>query len=421
MPKSDPSSIFRKSALEKLSTPEQLDLLMTVTSPKGWVAVWAIGGVLAFTLFWGIFGAIPDKVQCSGILIRGGAVYDVVALGAGRVIEMKVKPGDVIEEGDVVAIVSQPELKLKRNNAQRELDKMILEDASMTEAEQQGLALEMEALETERSNLLDVRDDAEKMAGFLREKVATQEGLAKKGVLTRSTVLNTRNELLGAQHEVAKAELQVSQARSREISLRNQVKEKELQRRRAIDDIRRQLSEAEGQMDLITVVVSPYSGRVLELMVDRGNVVQAGARVLSLEDVDAKLSALMFIPADDGKKVQPGMEIRVSPTTVKREEYGAILGKVVSVADFPSTEEGINRTLRNETLAADLTGRGSAIEVFADLVPDSETTSGYEWTSSQGPPSKVVSGTIAMAEIVVGSQRPISIIIPFLRKQSGIY
>ena len=31
--------LFRKSAVEKLSSPEQLDVMMQVTSPKGWVAL----------------------------------------------------------------------------------------------------------------------------------------------------------------------------------------------------------------------------------------------------------------------------------------------------------------------------------------------------------------------------------------------
>ena len=61
------------------------------------------------------------------------------------------------------------------------------------------------------------------------------------------------------------------------------------------------------------------------------------------------------------------------------------------------------------------------IEVYATLKLDPSTTSGYQWSSSKGPPLKVVSGTLAASEIVVGTQRPISIVIPFLRKQTGIY
>ena len=72
-------SIFRKAAVERLSSPEQLDYLMTITSPVGWLAVSALAGILFLIVLWGFLGRIPDTVSGSGILIRGGAVYDVAA------------------------------------------------------------------------------------------------------------------------------------------------------------------------------------------------------------------------------------------------------------------------------------------------------------------------------------------------------
>jgi HlyD family secretion protein len=72
-------------------------------------------------------------------------------------------------------------------------------------------------------------------------------------------------------------------------------------------------------------------------------------------------------------------------------------------------------------LAQDLTGKGSVIELFATLQLDPSTPSGFKWSSSHGPPLKVASGTLANAEIVVGSEHPITIVMPYLRKKTGIY
>ena len=38
--------LFRPRALERLSSPERLDALMQVTSPKGWLALYTIAGLL---------------------------------------------------------------------------------------------------------------------------------------------------------------------------------------------------------------------------------------------------------------------------------------------------------------------------------------------------------------------------------------
>ena len=50
--------IFRKVALERLSSPEQLDQLVPLTSPIGWAAVVAIAAILAAAIGWSIFGTL---------------------------------------------------------------------------------------------------------------------------------------------------------------------------------------------------------------------------------------------------------------------------------------------------------------------------------------------------------------------------
>ena len=413
--------LFRKSALEKLSSPEQLDRLMTVTSPRAWIALCGIGVLLLYTLIWSIFGQIPDKVAGTGILIRGGAIYDVVAVGSGRISEIKVNPGDIVSAGEVIATASSPELQLKAKNLREQLDKQNSDEDEMKKADEESSDLEKEATETEISNLLAAKQQSLTMIGFLQQKVVTRQTLVNQGVLTQADLLSARSELINAQQQVASDDLQISQAHARESSSENSVQERNTNRRLSKDDIRRQLSESESELAMSGSIVSIYSGRVIELMAGQGDIVQAGTPVVSLEDLNASLRAVIFIPAGDGKKVGPGMEIRISPATVKREEYGALVGTVQTVSDFPSTAEGVNRTLRNTELDATLTGNGSVIELFANLIPDRNTFSGYRWSSSKGPPLHVASGTLATAEAVVGSERPISIIIPYLKKKTGLY
>ena len=413
--------LFRKSALEKLSSPEQLDRLMTVTSPRAWIALCGIGVLLLYTLIWSIFGQIPDKVAGTGILIRGGAIYDVVAVGSGRISEIKVNPGDIVSAGEVIATASSPELQLKAKNLREQLDKQNSDEDEMKKADEESSDLEKEATETEISNLLAAKQQSLTMIGFLQQKVVTRQTLVNQGVLTQADLLSARSELINAQQQVASDDLQISQAHARESSSENSVQERNTNRRLSKDDIRRQLSESESELAMSGSIVSIYSGRVIELMAGQGDLVQAGTPVVSLEDLNASLRAVIFIPAGDGKKVVPGMEIRISPATVKREEYGALVGTVQTVSDFPSTAEGVNRTLRNTELDATLTGNGSVIELFANLIPDRNTFSGYRWSSSKGPPLHVASGTLATAEVVVGSEHPISIIIPYLKKKTGLY
>ena len=62
-------SLFRKASLERLSSPEQLDALMHVTQPTGWVALLAAAVILGAAILWGFVGSLPVKVVGRGILI----------------------------------------------------------------------------------------------------------------------------------------------------------------------------------------------------------------------------------------------------------------------------------------------------------------------------------------------------------------
>jgi len=102
--------IFRKVAMERLSSPEQLDQLMQVADPRGWLALGALGALLLMALTWGIFGSIPTEAQGEGILLRSGGVASVVAAENGQVEDILVGVGDVIQKGQVVALIRQEEL-----------------------------------------------------------------------------------------------------------------------------------------------------------------------------------------------------------------------------------------------------------------------------------------------------------------------
>ena len=114
---------------------------------------------------------------------------------------------------------------------------------------------------------------------------------------------------------------------------------------------------------------------------------QAGEAILNLEETDAPFEVTLFVPFAEGKKIQPGMEVRISPDTVRREEFGFMLGKVQSVSSQPVTSEEVVAKLGRDL--AQKYVRDTPFEVKA--VPEiDETTGRFKWTSGEGPPSEVL-------------------------------
>jgi len=63
--------LFRKVSLERLSSPEQLDQLMTISSPRGWIGLVGVFCLLAVLVLWSFFGLIIAKIDANGVIIKG--------------------------------------------------------------------------------------------------------------------------------------------------------------------------------------------------------------------------------------------------------------------------------------------------------------------------------------------------------------
>ena len=66
------SNIFRQEALERLSSPEQLDQLMQIVSPRSWLPLVTVGGLLGAALVWACEGRIPVTTSSHAILAYTG-------------------------------------------------------------------------------------------------------------------------------------------------------------------------------------------------------------------------------------------------------------------------------------------------------------------------------------------------------------
>jgi HlyD family secretion protein len=413
-------SIFRKAALERLSSPEQLDKLMSITSPAAWLAVSAFAVLSFLIILWGLFGNVADKVTGRGILIRGGAVFDISAGAQGFVSQILVKPGDRIEPNQVVATIIQSDLELKMQLEQNKLKDLQAQDADIAARENKNNDAQLNALATERASRESMVKDLTAQIGSLNTQVQSQEELQQKGLVTQAAVLQARNNLYSIQSQLSESEVRLQEIISEEIKISRETQEKRNQRKKEIDESSRQLKEYQTQREWTTKIRSPYRGQVIEKLVERGNPVTEKDRIVTVETEESAMQAVIYIPAGDGKKVRPGMEIQISPSTVKPEEYGFIIGRVDSVSFFPSTPNGMQRVLRNEQLAKELSQRGAPIEVTANLLKDSHTVSGYKWSSPQGPPIEVFSGTLSNGNIVVANKRPIEYVIPKIKETVGL-
>lgn len=96
------AQLYRKSALERLSSPEQLDKALKVSSPLSWLVLIGIALIIAVTVVWSIIGTIPVTVTASGTIVIPTSVQAIYTEEAGTVDRIFVSPGDTVHMGDPV-------------------------------------------------------------------------------------------------------------------------------------------------------------------------------------------------------------------------------------------------------------------------------------------------------------------------------
>jgi NHLM bacteriocin system secretion protein len=194
-------------------------------------------------------------------------------------------------------------------------------------------------------------------------------------------------------------------------------------RKNHLQELQSRIAVLEVQLAREGQIISQYNGRILELTVHVGQVLQTGHRLgsLAVEEYPSRLVGVSYFPIQAGKKIQPGMTIHVAPDTVPRERFGSLLGTVTAVSAFPVTREGIASVVGNAEVVAALVAEGPVIEVAAALTQDPTTVSGYTWSSSAGPAVQITPGTTTTGRVILEHRAPITYLLPILREVSGIY
>ena len=237
------NKLFRQAALEKLASPERLDVMMKVTAPVGWLALSAVGVGLLMAILWGVWwGRINIKVRGQGMLMHGEELLSVTSGSIGQVTEILVKRDQTIHVGDVVARLSQPRQEERIRNKQAELS---------------DRTARAQSYRNTQAAILDKREALAK--GFITEaQLRTAEARATS---LREEIAQINATLRTDSSEVARLE--------------------------------RELGAFWTELGSTTEVTSPYRGRVIEIAANLGKRLSPGDVVLTLEGTDEPLAAIV--------------------------------------------------------------------------------------------------------------------------------
>jgi len=414
------NSLFRQSALNRLSSPEQLDQTLTVVKPSGWIVLCVFGVLLGAVIVWGVLGSIPDKVNGQGVLVYSGNLTGITYATGGVVKDVFLESGKEVHTGQIIARIERQDL---------------LEQVEIASHRLSNLLQNYESTERLSGRSSDITDEMlTKIRGDLRQQIASlttqiadaqrneksMKSLYDDGLVTERVYFSARDELLTLQRQKQEAEQRLIDNELNRVKSTGETDQKLLSLQHQIDEARTQLEIQQEAYQSATCIISSVTGTVYEVAISRGAYVAPGSTIAVIEPYKSDgtaLQATVFFPAQEGKRIERGMNIAISPSTVKQEEYGYIQGIVMSVSKFPVSTQYLLTSLQNEGLAKMFAELGTPIEVKVSLIPDPTTATGFRWSSSKGPNISLETGILCTGAVTVRKQKPVELIIPLIKKK----
>ena len=474
------SQIFRQQALERLSSPERLDQLMQIVSPKDWLPLSGLAFFGVIAVLWSIFGSIPILVTAKGVLINPRRLLQLHSPISGQLQSLNIRDGQCVKKDAILAIIDPSAKKQQLQQQRDKLAQLKLQTQNSILVREQATQLELEAMSAERTSLQErlqdteeltprIKDkelnsifkqrislqqqlkDAEELTPLMEQRVAKQRKLQEQGGISDEQVLRAEQEFRQTRQNISEIQAQLQQLEVQETELQNKylenlnrisqlkadlekldVTSKQLEKdnleatnreQNQIQEVERAIARLEKEVADNSIIKSPHAGCIVEIPVTVGQYVNPGVVLGTLETAESSsdFMSVNYFAVADGKKIQPGMKVLITPDPVKRTRYGGIVGKITEVSPFAVTSETATSVVGNRELVQKIIDQeGGKVEVVAQLIRDSKTFSGYNWSSSDGPELEISPGTTTTVRVIVEERSPITFVLPILREWSGI-
>jgi HlyD family secretion protein len=260
----------------------------------GLLVVAAVGtGVYA--LRWLREPALPRGFASGNGRIEATA-YDVATKRPGRIAEVRVHEGDMVEKGQVLARIDTADLEAARREAEAQLQQA---------HESEHLALAQVAQRASERKL--AHSELSRTQSLVDEKVASEQSLDRDRARSETAEAAAR----AAQEQVHQAKAAIAAATA------------------AVERIQTDIDDS--------TIQSPVQGRVLYRLAEPGEVLGAGGKILTVLEL-TDVFMVIFLPTAEAGRVSLGSEARVVLDAVPEYVFPAAVSFVAPEAQFTPKE-----------------------------------------------------------------------------------
>ena len=99
------AQLFRKSSIEKLSSPDQLDKSIIVTSSLSWISLIGVAVIIVSFIIWAFCGTIPSTIEANGVVFGGEYTNTIYSSSSGIVTNICAIEGEKKNANEILCYI----------------------------------------------------------------------------------------------------------------------------------------------------------------------------------------------------------------------------------------------------------------------------------------------------------------------------
>jgi len=299
---------------------------------------WIIPGMLLLFVLAGCSRTKKGSEQEGRLFVSGridGDTVDISSKRDGKIVEIKVREGDPVEAGQLLARIYSPQdesqVEAQRANVDSQRANVMVAERELEQAESSAparVALAEANLATSQAELVrcqaeqqQAEEDAIRYPPLVKTGAAAQQlsdQQQTKLKVAQASTESSRKQVLAAEASLDQAKAQLQQIATAKANLASS--------RAELAASQAQLKRFEANVGDLEIT-APIAGTILTRSAEPGRVIAAGQTILTMVDLH-KLYLRGFIPEGDVGKVKVGQQAQVYLDSNPKE---AITAEVIRI------------------------------------------------------------------------------------------
>jgi HlyD family secretion protein len=324
---------------------------------------------------------LPPGFAASNGRLEANEVY-VSAKYAGRIREVLVDEGDVVQPGQIVARMDTEELEARLRQAEAQIReaqdarRVALAQVEARRAQVGSRAAEVAARQAEYN--------------FARQQFARSRSLVPSGAVSQQEAETDNARMLSTRATVAATQAQTATARNEVVAAQAEAVRAEatiVAARAEADRIRAEIRDS--------VLVAPIRARVESRLAEPGEVVAGGGRVLSIVDL-RDVYMYVFLPERVTGRIAVGSEARIVLDAAPQYPIRAVVSFISPTAQFTPKAVETEEERHNLTFRVKLQIPADRLARYENLIRAGVPGMGYvrydasaRWPANLEPPARL--------------------------------